>query len=155
VYNVFVEEKKTSMRWLLRKRYSAFQALHAALKEQYPDVVEPFRFPNKSMFNTFSNYTKERRRQGFDDFLKILVTLEPFPPEVAKFLELDDHVWHEAATAPKKEKSIEKEQAGGSPAAVAARPKAASAVPAPGSAHAKLARYSSLYVLIVQIDAKS
>ena len=80
---------------------SAFQALHASLKEQYPDVVEPFRFPHKSMFNTFSNYTKERRRQGFDDFLKILVTLEPFPVEVAKFLELDDHVWPQAASIPK------------------------------------------------------
>lgn len=64
-------------------------------------MVEPFRFPHKSMFNTFSNYTKERRRQGFDDFLKILVTLEPFPVEVAKFLELDDHVWPQAASIPK------------------------------------------------------
>lgn len=93
------------MYWLNRLIFpaicSAFQALHAALKEQYPDVVEPFRFPHKSMFNTFSNYTKERRRQGFDDFLKILVTLDPFPAEVAKFLELDDHVWPQAASLPK------------------------------------------------------
>jgi hypothetical protein len=80
--------------------YSAFQALHAALKDQYPEVVEPFRFPHKSMFNTFSNYTKERRRQGFDDFLKLLVSLEPLPMEVARFLELDDHVWPHAASMP-------------------------------------------------------
>lgn len=79
---------------------SAFQALHAALKDQYPEIVEPFRFPHKSMFNTFSNYTKERRRQGFDDFLKLLVSLDPLPTEVARFLELDDHVWPHAATLP-------------------------------------------------------
>lgn len=106
VYNVFVEEKKTSMRWLLRKRYSAFQALHAALKDQYADIVEPFRFPHKSMFNTFSNYTKERRRQGFDEFLKILVTLDPLPVEVAKFLELNDHVWSHAASLPQNGKAV-------------------------------------------------
>jgi hypothetical protein len=40
------------------------------------------------MFNTQSTFTKERRRQGFDDFLKVLVTLMPIP-EVTEFLELD------------------------------------------------------------------
>jgi hypothetical protein len=80
--------------------FSAFQALHAALKDQYADIVEPFRFPHKSMFNTFSNYTKERRRQGFDEFLKLLVTLDPLPVEVAKFLELNDHVWASGANGP-------------------------------------------------------
>jgi hypothetical protein len=108
------------------------------------------------MFNTFSNYTKERRRQGFDDFLKILVTLEPFPSEVAKFLELDDHVWAEAAHMPVKgmlRTSITGEE--GAPGrAPGAAPAASSTVSSPimpgsasasglasGTEHAKLTRY--------------
>lgn len=137
------------MRWLLRKRYSAFQALHASLKEQYPDVVEPFRFPHKSMFNTFSNYTKERRRQGFDDFLKILVTLEPFPVEVAKFLELDDHVWPQAANLPKSAGSdaTDDEQEGTVTSTSAADlPEASQSGSAAASLQSKLSGYVQLVI---------
>lgn len=40
------------------------------------------------MFNNQSQHTKERRRQAFDDFLRVLTTMNPLPIEVADFLEL-------------------------------------------------------------------
>jgi hypothetical protein len=45
------------------------------------------------MFNTFSHATKERRRSGFEDFLKLLIVIDPLPLEMEEFLELDDHLW--------------------------------------------------------------
>lgn len=44
------------------------------------------------MFNTFSQHTKERRRSGFEDFLKLVVAIDPLPPEMEDFLELEDHL---------------------------------------------------------------
>lgn len=43
-----------------------------AIKCRHPDFVS-FKFPNKSMFNTFAGHTLERRRQGFADFFKVLL----------------------------------------------------------------------------------
>jgi hypothetical protein len=34
-----------------------------------------FRFPNKSLFNTFAPHTLERRRSGFDAFFKVLLAV--------------------------------------------------------------------------------
>lgn len=54
--------------------------------------MESFRFPHKSVFNTHSQFTKERRRQGFDDFLKMLASTNPIPSEFEEFLELNEHI---------------------------------------------------------------
>jgi hypothetical protein len=43
------------------------------------------------MFNTFSQHTKERRRSGFEEFLNIITALDPIPPEMEDFLELEEH----------------------------------------------------------------
>mmetsp|Transcript_13519 Transcript_13519/g.20312 ORF Transcript_13519/g.20312 Transcript_13519/m.20312 type:complete len:276 (-) Transcript_13519:175-1002(-) len=90
VYNVHVDDKQTGNSWYLRKRYKHFSFLHSSLKDVYPEV-EAYRFPNKSMFNTFSQHTKERRRSGFEEFLRLIISLDPMPPEMKDFLELDDH----------------------------------------------------------------
>lgn len=107
VYNVLVEETSTKKFWQIRKRYKYsirsilivddtcirhFSYLFNSLKDQY-EQVERFRFPNKSMFNTFSQFTKERRRAGFEDFMNMVVQISPMPVEVEEFLELDDHMW--------------------------------------------------------------
>lgn len=73
----------------LKKRYSEFSDLHIALKDQF-HAFQAYKFPNKSMFNTHSQFTKERRRQGFDELVKICCTLKPLPKEVEVFLELDE-----------------------------------------------------------------
>jgi hypothetical protein len=68
-----------------------FGYLHTALKDHFPQI-EQYKFPNKSMFNTFSQHTKERRRSGFEDFLKIVIAIDPLPAEMEDFLELEDHM---------------------------------------------------------------
>jgi len=90
-YVVLIEYAPQNLRYSLYKRYSSFGILYDVLKTQYK-TIEEFRFPNKSMFNTHANFTKERRRQGFDDFLKIVAQLHPMPHEVEEFLEIQDHV---------------------------------------------------------------
>lgn len=75
----------------IRKRYSEFAELQSKLKELSPKI-ENFKFPHKSMFNTHSQFTKERRRQGFDEFLKLVLTLTPFPKQAEIFLELNEHM---------------------------------------------------------------
>lgn len=111
VYNVLVEETSTKKFWQIRKRYKYsinilivddacnrhFSYLFNSLKDQYAQV-ERFRFPNKSMFNTFSQFTKERRRAGFEEFMNMVVQISPMPVEVEEFLELDDHMWPAAPT---------------------------------------------------------
>jgi hypothetical protein len=84
-YIVSVHDTKANQTTHFKKRYSDFQKLHTGLKERFPQI-ELFKFPKKSVFNTRSEFTKVRRRQGFDDFLKVLVQLQPMPEEVEIFL---------------------------------------------------------------------
>ena len=60
------------------------------MKSRYTEI-EKFRFPNKSVFNTFSEFTKERRRIGFEQFLKLVLSQNPPPIEIEEFLELESH----------------------------------------------------------------
>ncbi|CAM9148249.1 unnamed protein product, partial [Hapterophycus canaliculatus] len=76
--------------WSVRKRYSQFDQFRMSLRRQHKEVGS-FRFPNKSKFNTFSEHTKERRRTGFDEFVRLVATLHPRPEEVDVFLAMDEH----------------------------------------------------------------
>ena len=62
------------------------------MKNDHKDKLAAYKFPNKSMFNTFSQFTKIRRREGFDELLRILITIDPLPQLVSEFLELDEHL---------------------------------------------------------------
>lgn len=90
-YIVQVEYKVKNLRYSLFKRYTEFANLHAILKERFSEM-EHFRFPNKSMFNTHSQFTKERRRDGFDEFVKLAMKITPMPPEFEEFLEIKGHL---------------------------------------------------------------
>jgi len=90
MYIIRVEMPSQKVDYLLKKRYSDFDALHKDLLEKLPKIAS-FKFPNKSVFNTHSEFTKERRREGFDAFLKQLVKEQPMPAEVEEFLELKEH----------------------------------------------------------------
>lgn len=72
----------------LHKRYREFEALWHGTKN-LSHTLESFKFPNKSKLNTLSDFTKERRLRGFDEFLKLLVEITPRPSELETFLELD------------------------------------------------------------------
>ena len=69
-----------------------FLFLYNQVKLDHEDKLGTYRFPNKSMFNTFSHFTKVRRRDGFDELLKVLITINPLPQSVADFLELEEHI---------------------------------------------------------------
>ena len=90
-YVVNVEDVSIKLHYYLMKRYSSFLTLKSLLIDQYP-ALESFKFPNKSLFHTHSQFTKERRREGFDQFMKMLSTYDTVPPEFEEFLELHDHI---------------------------------------------------------------
>lgn len=73
----------------IRKRYSDFFGLYYSLQNKCPQLAN-FAFPNKSIFHTHSDFTIERRKQTFDDMLKILVRMNPRRVEVEEFLQVDD-----------------------------------------------------------------
>jgi hypothetical protein len=76
-----------------------FNHLYRSLKDRYPQIGQ-YKFPNKSVFHTFSQFTKERRRSGFEEFLNLVMSLRPIPPEMEDFLEVDDHQTSDTAPAP-------------------------------------------------------
>ena len=84
-------DSKIKAVYFLRKRYSDFSALFAALKDRIPDV-DNYKFPNKSIFNTNAQFTKDRRLSGFNDLLKLLFTMKPTPMEFGEFLEFGHHL---------------------------------------------------------------
>ena len=78
--------------WKLYKRYSDFSKLYSQVNNRFATVLIDYKFPNKSMFNTFSTFTKVRRREGFDDLMQRLLNINPAPEELSYFLELDEHI---------------------------------------------------------------
>ncbi|KAG5177458.1 hypothetical protein JKP88DRAFT_148391, partial [Tribonema minus] len=68
------------------RRYSDFEALRDAVRSVHR-CVSDFDFPHKSKFNTFADWTKERRRTGFEDFMMLLLGFTTRPAEVDAFLE--------------------------------------------------------------------
>jgi len=94
VYNVEVEREVGGklIAWHMRKRYSAFADLYGNLCGSYVKELEGYQFPNKSMFNTYATFTKDRRKAGFEEMLKILVKIDPLPLALEDFLEIDDHI---------------------------------------------------------------
>jgi hypothetical protein len=57
------------------------------LRPRYPQVAS-FKFPKKSKLSTFAVSTKERRREGFDDYLRLVSALSPQPSELFAFLDV-------------------------------------------------------------------
>ena len=71
-YEVAVKRYRTN--WTLQKRYRDFEALRNALCSKHP-AIKDFNFPHKSKLNTFAEFTKERRRKGFEEFLMLCVSI--------------------------------------------------------------------------------
>jgi hypothetical protein len=80
-YDVLV--RHNGRRWIMRKRYKQFETLREAVRGVHP-IVDSFKFPHKSTFNTFADFTKERRRQGFEDWLTLLVQVHR-PSSIASY----------------------------------------------------------------------
>ena len=73
----------------VKKRYTQFLELYDLVKHRCEELSSGrYRFPNKSIFNTGAKFTKERRKRGFDELLKILVADGGFERELMLFLDL-------------------------------------------------------------------
>ena len=60
--------------WTIGRRYNEIADLHALLVRTCRHAgLAAFKFPNKSLFNTFAPHTLERRRSGFAMFFKLLI----------------------------------------------------------------------------------
>ena len=70
------------------KRYSDVLNFHTTLLKAAPHVaLETFNFPHKSLFSTSAEFTKERRRSGFEEYFELLLRLgTAYAPFVATFL---------------------------------------------------------------------
>uniref|UniRef100_A0A7S2MDG1 PX domain-containing protein n=1 Tax=Octactis speculum TaxID=3111310 RepID=A0A7S2MDG1_9STRA len=79
----FDDEKEK--KYEIVRRYSEFRKLHELLRAKCPEAAG-FRFPRKSKFHTHSTFTKERRLDGFNEYLQMLCNLNPQPSEVYDFL---------------------------------------------------------------------
>jgi hypothetical protein len=57
---------------MIGRRYNEVADLHATLSTTcaHPSF-QAFKFPNKSILNTFSSHTMERRRSGFEAFFQV------------------------------------------------------------------------------------
>lgn len=91
IVTVYIVHVKYSFKssYQLSKRYSDFFDLYNSMKDFLP---HQYKFPNKSLFSTGAQFTKERRIKGFDELLKILIKQEPFPLTLQRFLELQERV---------------------------------------------------------------
>lgn len=84
-YLIFFNSEKN----FVKKRYTHFLELYETLKHRI-DVLQSgeYRFPNKSIFNTSAKFTKERRKKGFDELLRIIVAHPECEQELLEFLEI-------------------------------------------------------------------
>lgn len=76
----------------ISKRYSDVLHFHQTILKAAPcKALEGFNFPHKSMFNTTSSFTKERRRSGFEEYFELLLRLgDEYTPFIATFLKGED-----------------------------------------------------------------
>ncbi len=75
--------------YIITKRYSDFANFYQMVKDIVP---YDYKFPNKSMFNNSAQFTKDRRRKGFDELVKLLARYDPIPHELQTFIELHERV---------------------------------------------------------------
>jgi hypothetical protein len=82
-----VQVKYLNATYTIAKRYSEFKTLYDILKDLVP---MEYKFPNKSMFHNNAQATKERRIRGFDELLHILLSRNPVPTVMERFLGVNE-----------------------------------------------------------------
>ena len=68
--------------WIVFRRYSEFEALHAKLKSLFP-ALSQYEFPNKIMFKGMLQAKKQlidNRRKGLEKYLQVRCALYGFLP---------------------------------------------------------------------------
>lgn len=76
----------------VERRYRDVLRFHGTLCRAAPHAkLDSFDFPNKSILNTNAEFTKERRRSGFEAYFALLLSLGPnYAPFIETFLKQDD-----------------------------------------------------------------
>ena len=76
----------------VERRYRDVLRFHGTLCRAAPHPkLESFDFPHKSILNTNAEFTKERRRSGFEAYFALLLSLGPnYAPFVETFLKADE-----------------------------------------------------------------
>ncbi|RIA84124.1 hypothetical protein C1645_784808 [Glomus cerebriforme] len=74
--------------WIVARRYNEFSFLNQHLKKHYPDFVDKFEFPGKTLFNSLSNTFLESRRVQLENYLQGFLTKDEIceDKEFLKFL---------------------------------------------------------------------
>lgn len=88
MYVILVENTAKNVKHVLHKRYSDFLELFSILRDLSAEI-DDFRFPNKSFFNNRSQFTLERRLEGFNDFLQLAIKMKPVNEATVQFLGLN------------------------------------------------------------------
>ena len=89
MYVILVENVTKDVKHILHKRYSDFLELFTVLRELSLEI-DNFRFPNKSLFNNRSQFTLDRRLEGFNDFLQLAIKMKRVPEVTINFLGLKE-----------------------------------------------------------------
>lgn len=91
---VLTVENQAGVNWKVYRRYNEFDAVYQLLKDKVPQLSpqnsKPYRFPNKSKFNTNAEFTIKRRIEGFDELVKTVVSNHNIPQEFSAFIEPTD-----------------------------------------------------------------
>ena len=75
------------MQWVVERRYSDFRIFHKLIRARLPQMGS-LPFPPKSYFFSRWASTIARRQAAFEQYLDVLLSLEPVPPELKDFLEV-------------------------------------------------------------------
>ncbi len=102
-YVVNVKHRESQTQWTICKRYKEFSDLYFTLTnlDVCEDELTNYKFPNKSIWNTQSDFTKQRRKKGFEELLRIVSSVDPMPRCVQEFLDVDTHMRKERLNSKK------------------------------------------------------
>lgn len=102
-YVVNVKHRESQTQWTICKRYKEFSDLYVTLTnlDVCEDELTNYKFPNKSIWNTQSDFTKQRRKKGFEELLRIVSSVDPMPRCVQEFLDVDTHMRKERLNSKK------------------------------------------------------
>lgn len=79
-----------SVSWEVRHRYSDFNQLYHSLKSHANKYIANFHFPKKTIISLHSKEDIEtKRRASLEQYLQLVVNLDPLPQEVISFLQID------------------------------------------------------------------
>ena len=88
-YNIVVFDRSTNSVSRFSKRYSEFAVLHDKLRDVSPKIAA-FGFPPKTVGLMNKNKLAGERKAVFNNYLKLILTLDPLPEAAKDFLQITE-----------------------------------------------------------------